>query len=135
MVLVAGVAVVAVNEKQLLEPAITVIADETTVVVLKEKPDGAFKMKVPLPGKSLCAPSATVGPVSVVHVAVPFVVFVSALMAVPPVAAVTVTAARAIRTPANKAATKTTKAISQNIMGEFYVHVGIKINWPANMRV
>lgn len=117
MVLVAGVAVVAVNEKQLLEPAITVIVDETTVVVLKEKPDGAFKIKVPLPGKSLCAPSAMVGPVSVVHVVVPFAVLVSALMAVPPVAAVTVTAARAFWTPRKKIAAKTTKVIAPRICG------------------
>ena len=56
MVLVAGVAVVEVNEKQLLEPAITVIVDETTVVVLNEKPDGAFKIKVRCPGNLYAPP-------------------------------------------------------------------------------
>jgi len=132
-VLVAGVAVVEVNEKQLLEPVMTVIVDDTTRPVLNEKPEGAFRMKVPLPGKSLCAPSAIVGPVSVVHVAVPFVVLVSALMALPPVAVVTVTAANALFAPANNAATKITKTIPRILCESFFMF--IKKIAPARMRV
>lgn len=50
------------------------------------------------------------GPVSVVHVAVPFVVFVSALMALPPVAVVMVTVAKAILAPTkNKIVAKATR--------------------------
>jgi hypothetical protein len=98
----AGVAVVEVNAKQLPVPAVLVIVAVTAAPVLNENPEGALRMNVPVPGKSRNAPSAIVGPVSVVHVAVPFAVFVSALIAPPPVAAVTVTAAKALFTPAKK---------------------------------
>jgi hypothetical protein len=54
--------------------------------------------------------------VSVVHVVLPFVVFVSALIALPPVAAATVTAADALFTPAeNKTTAATAKVIFPNV--------------------
>ena len=56
-----------------------------------------------------------VGPVSVVHVVVPFAVLVSALMAAPPVAAVTVTAARAFWIPRKKIAKVITPKISRGL--------------------
>jgi hypothetical protein len=109
----AGVAVVAVNAKQVPLPAVLVIVETTEVAVLKENPDGALKMNVPLLGKSPFAPSAMVGPVSLVHVAVPFVVLVSALIALPPVAAVTVTAAKALFMPTkNKTDAKNANVIA-----------------------
>ena len=96
MVFAAGVAVVEINVKQALVPASRVIVAVTVAPVLKLNPVGALKIMVPLEGKSPCAPSVKVGPVNVVQVAVPFVVFVSAEIAEPPVAAVTVADANAV---------------------------------------
>lgn len=63
--------------------------------------------------------SVTVGPVSVVHVAVPFVVLVSALTAPPPAATVTVTAAEAACTPVkNNAIAKTADITAPKIFKE-----------------
>lgn len=71
----------------LLRVAVTLL-----VVVLKTKPDGTFNMIVPVP-ISPVAPSVRIGPVS--EVKVPPVV--SAEIAEPPVAGVTVAAANVIR--------------------------------------
>ena len=89
--------------KQVPDPEVSVIVALTEVAVLYEKPVGAVKIIVPLP-VDIARPlvSATVGPVRVVHVAVPFVVFVSALIALPPVAGVATTAAKALFAPAKK---------------------------------
>ena len=76
----------------------------TAAPALNEKPVGACNTKVPFEGTSLCVPSAAVGPVSTVQVAVPLVVLVSALIAPPPVAGVTITAACAADAPPNNAA-------------------------------
>jgi hypothetical protein len=73
----------------------------TVAPVLNENPEGALRTIVPLPEDMACAvASVTVGPTSAVHVAVPFAVLASALMALPPVAGVTVTAAKTLRAPA-----------------------------------
>ena len=55
------------KEKQVPDPETRVIVAKTVALVLKEKPVGAFKMKVPDAGKSLLAFSTIVGPVSVVY--------------------------------------------------------------------
>ena len=113
----AGVAVFEENVKHVEAPASLVIVAVTEVAVLYENPDGAVMTIVPLPVE-MARPvvSVTVGPVSVVHVAVPFVVFVSALIVLPPVAAVTVTAAKTLFVPAkNKTNAKATKAVAPRI--------------------
>ena len=111
--LAAGVAEFEENVKQVPDPASLVIVAVTVMPVLYENPEGAVSTIVPLPVE-MARPlvSVIVGPVSVVHVAVPFVVFVSALMVLPPVAAVTVTAAKALFAPTkNNAIAKTAKAV------------------------
>lgn len=112
--LAVGVAVLEEKVKQVPAPEFLVIVAVTVAPVLYENPVGAVSTIVPLP-VDIARPvvSVTVGPVSVVHVAVPFVVLVSALMALPPVAAVTVTAAKTLFAPAkNKTAAKAANAIT-----------------------
>ncbi len=89
----SGVAVVEVKVKQALEPTSRVMVAVTVAPVLYINPDGALKTNVPVAGKSPVAPSVMVGPVRVVYE--PPVV--SALMALPPVAGVTLTAAMTCR--------------------------------------
>jgi hypothetical protein len=91
--------------KQVPAPETNEIVAATDVAVLYENPVGAVRTMVPLPVE-IARPlvSVTVGPVSVVHVAVPFVVLVSALTAPPPVAAVAVTAASAFCAPIKNSA-------------------------------
>lgn len=91
IVLAVGVAVPDENLKQVPVPAVLVIVAVTAAAVLNANPDGAFKMNVPLAGKSRYAPSRIEGPVSVVYPSPA----VSADIAEPPVAGVTVTAADA----------------------------------------
>lgn len=113
----AGVAVFDKKVKHVPLPDVLVIVAVTVVPVLYENPEGAVSTIVPLP-VDIARPlvSVMVGPVSVVHVAVPFVVFVSALMVLPPVAAVTVTAAKALCAPTkNNAAAKAAKVITLKI--------------------
>ena len=108
--------------KQVPAPASLVIVAVTDVAVLYENPEGAVITIVPLPVDiARAVVSVTVGPASVVHVAVPFVVFVSALMALPPVAAVTVTAAKTLCAPAkNKKTAMTMKKILFLFIGFIY---------------
>ena len=111
IVVAAGVTVLEEKVKQEPEPALRVIVAATVAPVLNEKPDGAVKIIVPLPGvKTRPVVSVIVGPASIVHVAVPFVVLVSALIAPPPVAGVAVTAAKTLFTPAKN---KTAAAIAK----------------------
>ena len=63
----------------------TVGAGPAVVPVSKTNPVGAFRIIVPVEIWSGLA-SESIGPVKAVHVAVPFVVFVSAEIALPPVA-------------------------------------------------
>jgi hypothetical protein len=109
--LAVGVAELEENVKQVPPPEVNVIVAVTVAPVLYENPDGAVSTIVPLPVE-IARPlvSLIVGPVSVVHVAVPFVVLVSALMALPPVAGAAVTAASAMLAPAkNKIVARTTR--------------------------
>jgi len=69
--------------------AFVTVAVTELAAVENSKPAGAFRMMVPVP-MSPTAPSVRTGPVRVVKAPVPLVAFVSAEMALPPVAAVTV---------------------------------------------
>lgn len=104
-----GVAVDELKAKQEPVPARRVMVAVTVELVLKANPAGAFKIKVPLAGISREAPSVAVGPVKAVYVPPA----VSAEIALPPVAGVTVTAAEtrsgnAKKNTANKAAIEKT---------------------------
>ena len=71
---------------------------------------------------------------SVVHVAVPFVVFVSALMVLPPVAVVMVTDAKALLVPAkNNPNAKIAKAVAPRVRKENICFIELKT--PAEKRV
>jgi len=67
MVVAVGVLVKELKLKQVPLPAILVIVAVTLEPVLKAKPEGAFKVKVLLKGKSRFAPSCITGPVSAVY--------------------------------------------------------------------
>ena len=83
------------------DPLVTVAV--TLVPVSKAKPLGAFKMiVVPPPVTSPTAPSVMIDPVRAVNVPVPLLLFVSAEIAEPPVAAVTVADANAVPTGTKK---------------------------------
>ncbi len=99
-----GVALVEENAKQEPEPDTLEIVAVTLPLPppRNSNPEGAFRMNVPELGKSCETPSVTVGPVSAVHDELPLPELVSALIAVPPVAAVTVTAAKAGAALANR---------------------------------
>ena len=110
MVPEAGVAVLEENLKQLLlaDPEVVVMVAVTEELVLNTNPVGAFKMNVPEElVKSWFDASVTVGPVSVVYE--PLVV--SALIALPPVAVVTDTLAKA--SAGTSIATSTAKVIAK----------------------
>ena len=90
----AGVAVEEVRVRAVPEPAILVTVAVTVEAVSNTNPAGAFNTIVPVP-ISLPVLSSSTGPVNVVHV--PPVL--SAEMALPPVAAVMLTAACALSAP------------------------------------
>ena len=92
--LAAGVAVDEDNVSAVPAPAVLVTVAVTVEAVSNTNPEGAFNTIVPVP-ISLPVLSSSTGPVKVVHV--PPVL--SAEMALPPVAAVTATAATALSAP------------------------------------
>ena len=105
IVLAAGVAVEEVRVRAVPAPAILVTVAVTVEAVSNTNPEGAFKMIVPVP-ISLPVLSSSTGPVNVVQVAP----VLSAEMALPPVAAVMLTAACARSAPSktNPRATRPT---------------------------
>ena len=105
IVLAVGVAVEELRVRAVPAPAVLVTVAVTVEAVSNTNPEGAFNTIVPVP-ISLPALSSSTGPVNVVHV--PPVL--SAEMALPPVAAVMLTAACARSAPSktNPKATRPT---------------------------
>src|SRR3989442_12850563 len=97
IVLAVGVAVEDDKASRVRLTAILVTVAVTVEAVSNTTPEGAFNTIVPVP-ISLPVLSSSTGPVNVVHV--PPVL--SAEMALPPVAAVTATAASAVSAPSKK---------------------------------